>query len=1391
MSRKCKTSINQKIACNDDIDLKIDLVDTRPCPTYNNRYGSVLCKPGPRGPQGFDGRRGDRGLLGPPGPKGDKGLRGHKGPPGEKGDKGDMGFEGIQGPMGLQGPMGHTGIGNIWYVSDNDELPSNRIRDPITGDLLLDTSTNIIYIYNDDGEFESTDIVLDSTNPEGVTEVIRDYPRPTDCEKGECTLSLTLPDCASIFKTFPLSITEMILDNIVQPTPIGTFITPQQLANLLASSGWLYSRIDNINTNIYLKSIKTTEIDPLNSINRITFSNLDVFDIDIQCKSDICFTSDDFKEGTKLLTLKNESIYWVDTEYLGLKTDCTGHGVTGSIGPTGPTGIGIQGERGATGPVSEDIVIDIIRNLELDESLCTYIGVIDNSQCLDFLDDIDQSYQIAIAFNSPTNIIKGPLSFNDQTSYLLSLQELGITIVDNLVKVYDTTDVINRIYYYNSLSRAIASINLSVLKCCPTGISNNDTKILSLLSDERLGWINSDCLVDCNVNIQEELAKVPVSQDYKYTIELESSLPFSNNNVSTYPTPWQFNQFTILGEDVTNDYIGLINNVADFNNLLEKNNWINVVPDSSFYTKITFKNTTSSDPTANYKLIDANGNIFQCIELNTKETKTSDDQLQIYYRLGGNGSSVIGEPSQLLDTFPNSSGVKFTITTTWIINDYIKSLTVSAPWNLQTLTVGNVNQSVITTQFSTQSQLEVILQSMGWTKQETNVYTISIVLDDPNNTSIVTTRGSNGQTQTNNLVTISKADCSEDESSRLVFTKDLEGNYSWSDPSCFNSGNMIINVTNVGNTGSSNILIDLPDCDVTPEFDLEFLLQKDAIGLIQSHFGVNGPFWILGYQLNDCSLLEKKQVVNQPFNLSNLIIAFQKLGWTSDTESSKVTDDTESVRIYLNNSSELIVNILFNIVGNEGDGEPFNYPLPITEIGSQSCPGLPEDSKILLKTTDTDFCWLPFTCLPNGGNINTIELQKELNDIKICSGEEDQSVYNICTRFNQCDIDNIISDFGDDISIFISEYELLNGDKITVNFNLGVNFTIQQLTIALITLGWSSPSTNSRPVEFNIQTSNNIRYIVFNTNNADPLIAPYPYKKGANCSEIISCPSTDPANEILIRKPPVITDSGGTLEQEICWTPICPIKGPIGDTGPTGPTGPQGFQGFQGIQGTQGSIGIDGPQGPQGFQGVIGIAGPQGFPGACNCDDIATTECVDFIISNLTVDYYSIGITGPTGAGTQVVSSIAGVYIRSGDYVNVMSQINVTYDNNLLGTDDMRIGVKALSIVPDLPAINTNYPPIFNIQLIEKTTVTNRFTNATGDLSTLFDGDSTSNATIAALITPGTSGFRFNMTEDYFDFRINKINTTNSISGDGLTIHLNISYKTDDGIDPIIGSTGA
>ena len=104
-----QTYVNQKIAeaslSGGDVDLSVYATIDFVSQEINN----VELTPGPQGPQGLKGDKGEVGPQGIQGPKGDKGDTGLQGPQGERGLQGEQGPQGERGLPGIQGPQGPKG----------------------------------------------------------------------------------------------------------------------------------------------------------------------------------------------------------------------------------------------------------------------------------------------------------------------------------------------------------------------------------------------------------------------------------------------------------------------------------------------------------------------------------------------------------------------------------------------------------------------------------------------------------------------------------------------------------------------------------------------------------------------------------------------------------------------------------------------------------------------------------------------------------------------------------------------------------------------------------------------------------------------------------------------------------------------------------------------------------------------------------------------------------------------------------------------------------------------------------------------------------------------------------------------------------------------------------
>ena len=170
------------------------------------------------------------------------------------------------------------------------------------------------------------------------------------------------------------------------------------------------------------------------------------------------------------------------------------------------------------------------------------------------LEEINQTFSVATALDSPNNIVSGPITFNDTASYQTALASLNIIVVETFIKVLSSPEPINRLYYFNSLGQVIASVTLSSLRCAPEGLDSKETRVFTKIGEEgTLGWVDPDALFDQQVAIQEELGKLPVCKPFKYTFQLDASAPFSNGNDLIFPFPWKFSQFLLIGQDMTFD----------------------------------------------------------------------------------------------------------------------------------------------------------------------------------------------------------------------------------------------------------------------------------------------------------------------------------------------------------------------------------------------------------------------------------------------------------------------------------------------------------------------------------------------------------------------------------------------------------------------------------------------------------------------------------------------------------------------------------------------------------------------------------------------------------------------------------------------------------------------
>lgn len=1303
--------------------------------------------PGYRGPRGFLGPQGDQGISGP------KGNRGPQGPKGNRGAQGEKGNMGLMGNQGCQGEPGPTGMAITWFVGFKcDQFTSPRA--PINGDYLLNLENCEICQYQNN-TWVDTGNVLNCSNFDQIVDCVRNLPQPTRTEPGDCSASLTLPNCASIFVSGDLSVTEIVLFSQTQATPVGTFSTPEELSQLLQPFGWSYTNA--FETNIYLVTTNIGNTDPATTVSYITFSNLETIQLETQCKTGDCFTCEDFKQGENLILVqKNQGLYWVDQDCLNISSGVTGCPNNQLPCPTGAPGP--QGPTGATGPLDLNNLENLLNQIDLPAPDCVYVGVQD-SQCLTFLNPpITQTYSIATALDSPTNLVSGPISFSDFATYQVALTQLDMIIVDNFVRVSSSPSAINRIYYFNITGQVIASVNLSVLRCCPEGIDSLETGVLTRVGETSLGWVDPECLFNQDRNIQHDLAELPICLPFKYNLSLDASIPFLNNNDLIYPLPWTISFLSILGDDQTEEYSEtLINNIQEFIQLLKGNGWQQPVESSSILTRLEFRDNQveNFDQLTEYKLIDNNGNVFICVDIPTSETDTTDEGFQVLYRLSS-GTHVVGAPSKMLDTFPNCDEIEFICTSTILPESLIQELTVQSPYSISELILASQAQMPLTTQFSTSAQLGALLTNMGWnqsnplvntspTQQSATVYQISQVQTDPSTNSSIVIRGSNGSTQTIAITTSCRAECPEGskQNSRLVLTKGETGDYCWSDPACFAGGNTIINCEIQGSTGDQFNLDSVPCCELEAKYDLVLSLHQDLPDVICNHFDNNGPYWIASYKLDNNDLILVEKQIAQPLNLQNLTSALIDLGWSADPALEEITDQTNEVEVTLHNSCDLIVSVCINLIGNQGDELPFSYQIPLNNIAGQSCPGLSPEAKLLLKDGGQTggYCFVDVNCImpiiPPEVNV-----RKEIVEIPTCP---DLPTYTICVRADTSDFNKITDTFGTTDSIIITKFHLVNGSKIEVNFNLGLAPILEQFITAMLSLGWSSVDTNARPVELTKVTTDNIQYIAFNAINSDENRPPYPFLLSASCTETASCASTDPNNRILILKPNPDNPEEPSTTDELCWAEICPIAGPKGETGATG------FQGMMGTQGAQGDVGQVGP---------TGEPGPAGPTGASATEPISETFEVRYTLNE-------IDVAGGTGSNSIEETTMA-ILREETDKVNLYLTIPYPIETN---SNNLRLLVNA-TFGTSIPEINYGIPINFQVTPIEAS-----FGNTGAFVST--DGTVLKNAVVCANQVPtnnGTVPQSLDLTTEQFNFKVTCLDTQGPLETTRVDLNVSICY---------------
>lgn len=1179
---KCCTIINLEV----EVKKKVS-PNGSPCISH-------LCQRGPPGDRGVKGSIGSKGPKGPPGSKGSIGPQGNQGIPGMMGYQGPMGLQGATGNTGVTGP---TGRGNKWYIGMGCGSPTGTSDTPIMGDYLLNLENCEICQYVSGG-WTGTGQILNCLTCDDVNNCLKSFPKVDPLTEGNCSTTLILNNSASIFQPGNVIVTQLVIADQIQTTPIGHFDTPTELAALLQPYGWGHMTVAQ--TNIYL--LQLVIAGPVTGTSSyISFSNGDTFNLNLfcDCPEGTCYPCDDFGPESQVLTCKAGAVLWTNAGCLGLTGNTGATGLQGEIGPSGIDGPrGYQGIQGPTGVMECDLIFEALRDKVPDPSMenCQFCGLFDRNAFL-FLDPVTQPYFIATAYDSPGNLISPLVPFSNDAEYQTALITLSISVVDNLLKVFSSPSPINRVYYFNGGMNLIASVTLFPTKCCPTGLDANNsvlTKLHAGETGERLAWVPAHCLVDSRINLANEVMKLDDCQKYRCCLFFDVTQPFLGNNPALFPYPWEFTQVILFGMDVSGDYSGDINNFNDMALILQANNWQPIFPGSPIHRYCISSNTPIVDTTASVVISDNNGVTFYCqnedglrLDCTTLDDLGPKDLKMVFKTPQG---VVLGDPTKILDSFDVCETVTFICQTTFAIDCVISDLGglgSPGPWRISEMVVGDLNQTVLNDKFSDRDQLRNILINMGWDDQGQWVMSLSQSLAEPGNNSYVVIQDADLNTHQIVLPINCTPDCGGN-GNRLVLTKDDECNYCWLAPECLRTNN----ITNViscctgctGCTGQSCILDEIPYCEIDPKFDLKLILRKSIVDLIKSHFNSNGPFWLVGYKLENGDLLTLNEPIPQPLNLHNLAATLSNLEpqWVSKPNLIDIDDQTTEVCMTLPNSCELITGICINLVGRDGLLPPFNYTISIDDIIGQSCPGLSKDAQVLIKD-GTGFCFVDVECfmpiIPPPPNF-----PKELCGLDECP---DEITYKICIRFDDCDVVKLKDIYGSTQSIEIVEYQLVDGPPVCVNKNIGSCPTVEDLIDAFYDIGWTSPIVIARPVTLELITELNINYVVLNAVGANPNHVPYPYLVPASCTKDSNCPSNDPLNKTLIKRP----------DGHVCWTQICPVRGPKGPTGFTGPTGYTGATGFRGFQGVQGDSGVLGPQGDQGFQGSPGVTGTQGPTG--------------------------------------------------------------------------------------------------------------------------------------------------------------------------------------------------
>tara|TARA_R100001163_G_C5067998_1_gene207653 strand:- start:3572 stop:7309 length:3738 start_codon:yes stop_codon:yes gene_type:complete len=1082
--------------------------DSYGCPTAKTRCRATSCS-GPQGARGSQGARGPRGYQG------------------EMGIEGMMGLPGDDGTTGMTGPTGLTGIGNAWFVGNGCVTPTGAYRDPIQGDLLLNLDNCEICEYiPGSGGWTGTGQVLNCLRCDDVYDCLKEIPNPTGEKDSLCTVTLTLPDCSPMFNSGQISITSIVVSDVAQTVPVGTFSTPAELATLLAPD-WQYINLSGVNIYIGQYQVLGTFTD---TDTFMSFSNAVSKNMNLQCKTD-CPSCDDFRGVSEILVCRDNKLWWIDSCCLGL-TGTTGP--TGSIGPTGIDGAqgvtGATGATGATGVITCEMITECLDDLEPNETDCEYCGIYDPT-CVDFLDNIMGTLSVATALDTPLDIVGGPANFTDDVSLAVALNSLNIIINSGLIKVTRSSSLINRVFFFNAPNgggNIIASFELFKTNCCPTGV-NADTEVFTRISEGNLGWVSANCLLKPEIDIRQELDDdIPICREVKCVVSFNVIDPFLNNNLLIFPTPWEITEFTILGTDETLNYSGQsFTNFNELGDILKANGWQQIGDDSPVYQLCVYSDTLPTDSTTTIKIIDNNSQVFFCKSFDPDCSTLSEQRLEdmsIIIKTTDLGITW-GNPTKIFDAIPDCGDTTFTCKTCIITNLVFSQLLGPSPWQITALKIGGQDQTPVPTQFSTLVQFQALLVNLGWTDSGNNIFTINQTLSTPSSDSNITIMNDSAVNQTFSLTTTCTPDCGQTALNRLFLSKDESGDFCWTSPACFGEVCNTCCPTGLAG-GAAGLTLDMvPSCDITPTYDLKLTLKTSLISLINSHFSSEGPYWIYNYKLANGGTVLQEQAISQPFSLASLAQAMVDLGWVSNPIVADITSDTISVVMTLSASVNLVSGICINIFGNSGITFPFNYTIPIDCVTDVNCPGISSDAMMIIKD-GTGICFVDVDCIVPPYP-TPIDLPQELCDLGDC---DDVINYRVCIRLNDCDLEKMLDSLGTTNALEIVEYRLVGTEVIAVNYLLGTAPTLQDLIDAFLDLGWASADVFARPVELFMVTTDNINYISINRVGANENLPPYPFLIGASCSTIEDCASDDPNNKILIKRD----------DDSICWSPICP-----------------------------------------------------------------------------------------------------------------------------------------------------------------------------------------------------------------------------------------------------------